>query len=392
MFPTAGSVPVNSIARWDGNDWSALGGGVKQNTIPGQVHAIATQGTNVFVAGVFTHAGSINALNIARWNGSEWFPLGSGIGGPGAVVRALTIAPDGTLYAGGFFTSAGANAVTHLARWDGLNWSAAGSVTATGGQAEVRALATLGDDVYVGGAFNNIGGAVTVGIGRWNGSAWSAVGGGMDNTVLAFAVGPEGLYAGGYFTMAGGVPAKRIARWNGTTWSSLGDGIGIAATNFVSALAVDGARIYAGGLFTAVGNGEPANHLAVWDQNAWAALGSGTSAGSPPAVYGLAAAAGRLYAGGVFGRAGGVPSNAFAVWNQSVAENLLVNLALSPGGSRIIRFTAPPGQTFQIWSTTSLASPFAPFSDPIPGTGEESSFEDETAPGNARYYQLRRLP
>jgi trimeric autotransporter adhesin len=392
MFPTAGSVPVNSIARWDGDDWSPLGGGVQQSTLPGQVYAIATHGTNVYVAGVFTRAGTINALNIARWNGSEWFPLGSGIGGFGAVVRALTIAPDGSLYAGGFFTSAGGNAVTHLARWDGLNWSAAGNVTANGGQAEVRALATLGNDIYAGGAFNNIGGISTVGIARWNGSAWSAVGGGMDNSVLALAVGSQELYAGGYFTTAGGVQVNRIARWNGTSWAALGDGIGNAATNFVSALAVDGARVYAGGLFAVLGNGTPANYIAVWEQNAWAALGSGTSAGSPPAVYGLAVGDGRIYAAGVFGRAGGIPSNAFAMWNQAVAEPLELNLALAPGGSRIIRFTAPQGQTFQVWSTTSLASPFVPFSDPIPGTGEETSFEDDTPPGNARYYQLRQLP
>lgn len=392
MFPTAGSVLANSIARWDGEDWSPLGGGVQQATLPGQVHAIATQGTNVFVGGVFTRAGTVNALNIARWNGSEWAPLGAGIGGPGAVVRALTIAPDGSLYAGGFFTTAGGNAVTHLARWDGLQWSAAGSVTANSGPAEVRALATLGNDVYVGGAFNHIGGIATVGIGRWNGSAWSAVGGGMDNTVLALAHGSGELYAGGYFTTAGGLPAKRIARWNGTSWSALGDGIGNAATNFVSALAVDGARVHAGGLFTALGTGAAANHIAVWDGNTWAALGSGTSVGSPPAVYGLAAGDGRLYLTGVFGRAGSVPSNGFAVWNQAVAEPLALNLALAPGGSRIIRFTAPPGQTFQVWSTTSLASPFVPLSDPIPGTGEESSFEDGTPPGDSRYYQLRPLP
>jgi hypothetical protein len=392
MFARAGSVPANSIARWVGEDWSPLGGGVQQNTLPGQVHAIATQGTNVFVGGVFNRAGTADALNIARWNGSEWSPLGSGIGGPGALVRALTIAPDGSLYAGGFFSTAGGNAVTHLARWDGLNWSAAASVTANSGPAEVRALATLGNNVYVGGAFNRIGGISTVGIGRWNGAEWSAVGGGMDNTVLALALGSGELYAGGYFTTAGGLPAKRIARWNGTAWSALGDGIGNAATNFVSALAVDGTRVYAGGWFTVLGNDAPANYIAGWDGNTWAPLGSGTSVGSPPAVYGLAVGDGQVHVTGVFGRAGGVPSSGFAVWNQQVAEPLTLNLALSPGGSRIIRFTAPAGQTFQVWSTTNLASPFAPLSDPIPGTGEESSFENETPPGDARYYQLRQLP
>jgi hypothetical protein len=392
MFAAAGGVVVNSIASWDGQDWSALGAGVRQDTLPGQVHAITAHGTNVYVAGVFNRAGEINALNIARWDGNAWWPLGTGIGGVGAVVRALTIAPDGTLFAGGFFTTAGGSAVTHLARWDGSNWSAAGSVTANGGQAEIRALVTLGSDIYVGGAFNSIGGISTVGIGRWNSSGWSAVGGGMNNTVLALVAGGTELYAGGYFITAGNASANRIARWNGTSWFALGDGIGNAGTNFVSSLAVDGNRVYAGGLFNSFGDGTPANHIGVWEHNAWTTPGSGTSSGSPPAVYGLAAKDGWLYAAGVFGSAGSIPSSGFAVWGKPASKAPELSLVLAPGGKRTIRFTAPAGRNVQVWSTTNLAFPFVPFSDPIPGSGEESYVEDQTPPGNARYYQLRELP
>ncbi len=60
----------------------------------------------------------------------------------------------------------------------------------------------------------------------WDGSAWSRMGTGVDDTVFALAVAPDGsLYAGGAFTAAGGVQATRVARRDGTGWSALGEGL-----------------------------------------------------------------------------------------------------------------------------------------------------------------------
>src|ERR1051326_5807226 len=58
------------------------------------------------------------------------------------------------VYAGGTFTNAGGIAANHMARWDGSSWSAIGS----GMNAEVKALAVSGGDPYAGGSFTNAGG------------------------------------------------------------------------------------------------------------------------------------------------------------------------------------------------------------------------------------------
>jgi trimeric autotransporter adhesin len=392
-FVTAGGKTVNGIARWTGTDWLPLGTGVHQGAFQGQVHALATRGSDVYAAGVFDRAGESSALNIARWDGSQWFPLGAGLGGNAAVVRALVVGADGTLYAGGFFNAGGG--ISTIAKWDGSTWSALGNgLSAAHGFGEVRALAAWKDGIYAGGAFNNAGGVSTVGIARWDGAAWAEVGGGMDNSVLALVAHPDHLYAGGYFTTAGGVAARRVARWNGSAWSALGDGLGAVATEFVHALAVEGDRLYAGGSFVTLGEGASANNLASWESVTWSALGSGTGAGSPPAVYGMATGNGRLYVGGTFARAGGSTSIGFAIWNGSIDEIVRPRLRLARqlNGSLSLQFTSSPGQSLQVWSTTSLDQPFIPHSGIIVGTGAEMTYEENTSADSARYYQLRLLP
>ena len=75
---------------------------------------------DLVAGGTFTTAGSAAANRIARWNGSTWSPLGSGMtGGPLAApkVSALTVRPNGELVAGGDFTTAGGSDSPCLARY-----------------------------------------------------------------------------------------------------------------------------------------------------------------------------------------------------------------------------------------------------------------------------------
>lgn len=51
-FTTAGGVTVNRIAKWNGTTWSALGSGM-----PSAVLALAVRGTDIFAGGSFNHGG-----------------------------------------------------------------------------------------------------------------------------------------------------------------------------------------------------------------------------------------------------------------------------------------------------------------------------------------------
>jgi hypothetical protein len=305
-FNTAGGITANKIAKWNGSAWSALGSGMSSSggtSSGGQKHveALVVNGNDLYAGGWFTKAGEVTASYIAKWNGSAWSALGSGIDG-----AIHTFAVSGSdLYAGGWLTTAGGTMVSRIAKWNGSAWSALGS----GMNGIVYALAASGGELYVAGSFTTAGGTTANRIAKWNGSAWSTLGSGMNGEVKALAVSGSDVYAGGEFTTAGGNTVNRIAKWNGSAWSALGTGM----NSFVQALAVGGGDLYAGGNFTTAG-GNTVNRIAKWNGSAWSPLATGMN----DQVYSLAVNGGDLYAGGFFTTAGGVFANQIAKWNGSV--------------------------------------------------------------------------
>jgi hypothetical protein len=343
---TAGGVPVSYVARWNGSSWSPVGSGLNF-----RVYALAEfdsgGGPDLYVGGAFTAAGAINASCIAKWNGSSWSALGSGVSMTGSPVQPyvgdLISFDDGSgpaLYVSGRFNTAGGSPASYIAKWDGANWSPVGS----GFDVGVGALAVFDDGsgpaLYASVAFTN-GGVTANNIAKWNGSSWSLLGSGFDAGVGALAVFDDGggpaLYAGGGFTSAGGVAANDIAKWNGSSWSALGGGMHGLFTNGVFALAVYDAgsapALYAGGYFNS-----PASNIAKWNGSSWSALGSGTDLSVASLAVFDDGSGPSLIAGGAFTTAGGSPAHLIAKWNGS-SWSQLGNGILGSGSDWIYALT-----------------------------------------------------
>lgn len=272
FFTTAGGVSANSIAKWDGAAWSPLGSGVSSDLGGGTVLALTVfddgTGPALYAGGSFTTAGGVTADGIAKWDGASWSPLGSGFFDND--IRALTVFDDGAgpaLYAGGIFSIAGGVSASRIAKWDGTAWSPLGS----GVEISVSALTVFDDGtgpaLVAGGNFSTAGGVSANRVAKWDGAAWSALGTGVSNSVSDLTVFDDGagpaLYAGGFFTSAGGVSANNIAKWDGAAWSPLGSGVNgsvLALTGFDDGT---GAALYAGGNFVTAG-GVNASRIARW--------------------------------------------------------------------------------------------------------------------------------
>jgi hypothetical protein len=79
---------------------------------------------DLLAGGFFSTAGGVSANRIARWNGTEWSPLGAGVSTTASVspaVDELAALPNGDIVASGLFNTAGTHPSASFARWTATN-------------------------------------------------------------------------------------------------------------------------------------------------------------------------------------------------------------------------------------------------------------------------------
>jgi len=310
-FTGSGSTVLNRVARWDGTDWLPLGPGVGN----GHVRAVLVlPDGDIAVGGEFTQAGGTSVQNVARWNGTTWSPLGVGLSGNGTWyggVHALAAHPSGDVYAGGGFTNSGGVPVRNLARWNGSSWTGVSDHP----DGAVLALAVTPDgSVVAGGEFYNIGGMAIRGIARWDGAVWCPLSNGIPVSlrfgVRSIAVAPDGgLVVGGAFAQIDDLAVGGVARWDGTSWSAFDGGTDRSVVYAVAALP-DGGALVSGFIMSA--GDTPLLNIAHWDGGVWRPLGAGFNnvVNACKALPG-----GGVVAGGYFSSAGQGRANQIAVWD-----------------------------------------------------------------------------
>jgi hypothetical protein len=317
-----GSIPADSLARWDGQAWEALdGGGVGSSWFEmgacgdESVDAIwfvdherlVSDGTRLFLGGSAGGAGGVASQSLIVREGDAWVAQGApGLGFAGPIDHLAVGGPSCALYAfGNGATHAGGVALpAGLARFDDDAWTPLGAPLPAGAycpdfvvtDAGTVYLACLDQEAFVphlltldGDAWRDVadlsalgqaqdlaldgagrlwvaGGDATGYVARLDGDALTVVEGGFDAPVLRIAPAPRGdAYAvGGGFTHIAGVAFDRVAAWDGARWTAVGDGV----TTTPSAL-LYGAH----GLFVATfDEGGARTVLGRWDGTAWTEL------------------------------------------------------------------------------------------------------------------------
>lgn len=312
---------IHGLARFDGATWRPVGSGVDLLNGIGfdaepQVLSLQSWNNELYAAGTFDRAGGQAIAQIARWNGQVFAPLGSGIqlSFGDAQVYALAVY-NSELYAAGFFDQAGGQPVHSIARWNGSSWSTIGSgitQSISGVIGTVRALHVHSNTLYVAGDFDRAGGVVAHNIAAWNGTAWSAVGGGSSFIARALETYGTDLVAAAQFQIGSNV--EMLARWNGSSWSAVGNG---GPDLPVAALRTVGTSLYAGGFFT-----RPGQQMAQFDGQGWHDIGgvSGVFSGiTTPFVWALHESGGQLFVGGEFTTVGRDPGHVGAIGSTGIA-------------------------------------------------------------------------
>lgn len=321
-FTGVGNISANYIAKWDGSTWSALGSGLNNN-----VNALAIDSNDhVYAGGVFTTAGGSSANRIAKWDGSTWTAIESGFNNN---VNSVAIDSYNNVYAGGIFSATSDGTLANcIAMWNGVTWSALGSGMSTSGTPNVAALAIdSSNNVYAGGNFTSAGGTPANYIAMWNGYTWSnlqdglyAFGATMVNALAVDLL--DNVYVGGTFNMAHDTMVNNIAKWNGSTWTAMGNGL-IGSCNAIS-INPNNNDIYVGGAFLIAGE-NAANRIAKWNGTTWTAMGDGLNSTCRALAMD---ASGNVYVGGLYVYAGGASINRIALYSPSTTSSSLYSTQL----------------------------------------------------------------
>ena len=170
LYVSTGTTTVANPAyfsKYDGTTWTMLGGDLGDRG----VSSIAASGTNVYVSGGFITINGVTVNRIAKWNGTSWSPLGNGLPPSNQFIGGAKLAVSGTdLIATGDFTVATGGPADRIARWNGTAWTS----MSTGLDVEANAIAAAGGDVLVGGTFTRAGCNASPYFARWRQTSWTA--------------------------------------------------------------------------------------------------------------------------------------------------------------------------------------------------------------------------
>jgi hypothetical protein len=341
------SLSANGSVLYAGGAFDSVGGEKKYNLVAfdvatgkilpwnpnpnptGYVYSVFAQAKVVYAGGAFVTVGGQGGPFFAALDSSTGsaLPLNAN---PDRTVKAIA-AVGNRVFVGGDFKAIGGQARSNIACLDAstgaaLSW-------APGADGAVTSLLLKGNSLFAVGKFKTVGGRArnnlaALDVESGSALAWDPC---VDSTVNAIALDDSSVFAVGGFQFIGvnyrnGLAAIDVRNGRATSWAPK-----INGTIGIRAIAVKGTIVYAGGSFDTA-NGQIRKGIAAFD----AATGAVTSwnpalariGDYPPAVLSIAISGDKIYMGGYFDSASGLPrlnlvsadasSGAVSAWNPGL--------------------------------------------------------------------------
>jgi hypothetical protein len=250
--------------------WEPLGGGLSTQAL-----GVAVDSTNgdFYVVGQFKYAGDSMVNGMARWDGLEFTSVGGGIPDGirlppqptyiyGQPTRIQSFGQE-IFVSGSFDTIGGIYPIRDNARWDGQDWLSCGQID---GQ---LSFDVVNQELFAFGVIKDGTHGVQQSFGRWNGSEFDRFGTPIEFSSLGFMPFGVELYKGEYY-FGGNFQEpnnlKEIMRWNGTEWLPLQ--LGVLGDAQVSVMQVFKDQLFVGGGFYQA-DGNAKDYFMAWDGNQW---------------------------------------------------------------------------------------------------------------------------
>jgi len=223
---TFDGIENKGLMKWNGNSWSTFDKRLTRlsNQI-GFVRKLIEINDELFIIGGFNFIDSIPIISLAKWDGNSISSLNFPDPFTTTTANLFSIAVyKNEIYIGGNFTATdpSTNEQVHdILRYDGNTWQKVGEGL-TGNLLAVDEMIVYKDELYVAGAIYESEGNPGDGILRFDGEEWKDVGGSLNFNahVHDLLVHDDELYIFGIFDTAGNIPVSNIAKWDGEKWCS----------------------------------------------------------------------------------------------------------------------------------------------------------------------------
>lgn len=224
---------LNGIAKYNGSSFDTLQSGVQG--YGGVVKSMQMFQNKLYAFGSFQYTGKYNCKYIGRWNGSSWDSVNFK---PNQPVWWSDVY-NNELYVSGWFDTIAGLPIKHVAKYDGTNWHDLSFPFSD----RAQAIKNYKGKVYI---------ASYTGLWVYENNTWSNLAdckGDMFRYVYGMTVIDSLLYVYGRFNSLGGVTSKGIVAFDGTKWYGFGQGMSYSGYEIINNVQKIDGKIYITGNF-----------------------------------------------------------------------------------------------------------------------------------------------